>query len=482
MFSMIRCVQTMGRFGRRRHDSLDMLGMSQEDLCSHVLAIGGSGSGKTSVLKVLLVDIFRRYQRTGAIVAAVKPDEFENMRRIAELAGVSTRLVRLAPSTFTFNFLAWECGRPGGSPRTAAALLDDMNRLANKSGGNGDDQFWQNLFSKMSMFAITVCWLARRDKVNVEDVYKLVVSSPSSFEQVKDQKFRESSYCFAMLRQAESRLRSESEKRQLRQATEFFLMEAIQLGSKPRGATISQVSSVLGPFLQGDLYDIVCCDESTFSPEDPQRGQIVVVDFPTMIFGDGGRFIIALILKQVTTCSLARTNPRNVVLVIRDELPEIIGEASDEVSNFALARSTKTAFISGLQSVPTLQESLGGNQGEQAVHSIISNIANRIVLSTSCPKTAEMFSNAWGQFRDQFVSVSENKDYQEKTLLDMLSDDRLLFSVSEQLVPRVPPEALLRLRRGSKANNYLVDAYLSQAGRTYGRDGSPVKLVTFKQI
>lgn len=478
---MLRMIRSAARSARRR-DTLDMLGISQADLCSHVLAIGGSGSGKTSVMKVLLVDVLRRYKNTGSIVAAVKPDEMDNWRNIAQLAGVSNRLVRLAPKTFTYNFLAWECSRPGGSPRTAAALLDDMNRLSRRSSGSGDEQFWANLFSKTCMYAVTIGWLARREKVNVENIYKLIVSSPNSFQQIKDPKFRASSFCFQMLHEAESNLRNEKEKRQLTQATEFFLMEAVQLGTKTRGAATSQVCAVLGRFLEGDLYDIVCCDKSSFSPEDPQRGKLVVVDFPTMIHGEGGRFLIALILKQVTTCSLARVNPRNVVLVVRDEMPETVGDPSEEVSNYALARSTMTSFWSGVQSVPTLQEALGGHQGEQAVHSIISNHATRLVLSTSCPVTAEMFSNAWGEFRDQFVSVSENKDYQENTLLDMLSNDRLLFSVSEHLVPRVPTDALLRLRRGSKTNNCLVDAYLSQAGRTYGRDASPVKLVTFKQI
>lgn len=474
---------TLGIIRRRKRDSLDQLGLRPIDLCSHVLLMGGSGSGKTSVLKIMLVDIFRRGgDRIGALFAAVKADDWEMVQRVARLAGVSNRLVRLSKSTFTYNFLSWELNRkPGGSPQSASKLLDELNRLANKSTGSGDDAFWQNLFSKMSLFAITIAWLSKREQVNVEHVYKLIMSSPGTLDQVGSAKFQASSFCFQLLREAEASIRDDHERRLYTQAATFFTMEITQIGDRARGATLSQVSAVLGPFLHGDLYDIVCCDNSTFSPEDPCDGAIVVVDFPTMVWGDAGRFIVALITKQVTGFSLARRNPKCMTLIVRDELPAIIGEASHEAENFALARSTNTAFISGAQSTDTLQEALGGNQAENAVHSILANHATKIVLSCD-PRTAEMFSKAWGQFRDQFVSVSENKDHEETNILDMFSDDRLLFSVSEQLVPRCPPETFLSLRRGGKANRLCVDALLSQAGRTYGRNGSPFTLVTFKQI
>ena len=483
MIRLLLSFCTLGLVPWRRRDSLDMLDMSLTDICSHVLAIGGSGSGKTSVLKVWLVDVFRRGGKSvGAIVAAVKADEWDNMQAIAKRAGVTNRLVRLAPKTFTFNFLAWQLSQPGSTPQSAASLLNDLNRLSNKTSGGSDEQFWANLFNKTAVAAITICWLARKNRCTVETVYQLIVSSPSSFENLKNESYRERSFCFQLMREAEANLQTEDDRRQLRQAVSFFTQEALQLGDKARGAAISQVLAVLTPFLQGDLYDIVCCEEDTFSPEDPSRGKIVVIDFPTMVYGDGGRFIIALILKQVTQHSLSRRRPKTTTLVIRDELPEIVGDPAEEVSNMALARSTRTAFVSGVQSVPTLQESLGGSQGEQAVHSVISNYATKLVLSTACPKTAEMFSTAWGEARENFVSVSETKDHEDFNLLDFFTDDRLLFSLNQQLVPRCPPDAMLRLRRGGRGNRYRVDFFLCQAGRTYGANAYPFKLVTFKQI
>ncbi|MCD0458128.1 type IV secretion system DNA-binding domain-containing protein [Roseiconus lacunae] len=112
-------------FFRRKRDSLDMLGMLMEDVCSHVFAIGGTGSGKTSVLKILLRDILRRGgPNVGGIFAAVKPDEFSNIYGILSAANALDRLVHLRPGMFRYNFLAFELTQTAaGSPRTATNLL-----------------------------------------------------------------------------------------------------------------------------------------------------------------------------------------------------------------------------------------------------------------------------------------------------------------------------------------------------------------------
>ncbi|MEM8669444.1 MAG: TraM recognition domain-containing protein [Planctomycetota bacterium] len=459
--------------------------MSLDDICSHVFAIGGTGSGKTSVLKILLIDILRRGGNgVGGIFAAVKPDEYANIHRILAEAQALDRLIHLQPGRFTYNFLSFELTKTAaGSPRTATNLLQDLNKLLNRAGEDSGESFWANLFAKMCEYAIQICFLAKREKVTIEDVYQFIMTSPSTFKQAGSEEFKKKSFCFDLLRLAESNLDGSSEARQYKQAATFFLAEALQLGEKARGAAISQVSAVISPFLQSPLYETVCCAESDFSPLMAINGKCVAMDFPVMALGDGGRFLQTLITAQVTEAALARPKPTHMTLVVRDELQMITRDAAKEVADLSTARSQKLAFISGCQSIPTLQSAMGGNQAEQELHSVFSNYSIKLVLSTSCSRTAEYFSQAWGQCRDQFVSVAENKQEEELDLLNMLTgNDRLLFSVSEQLVPRCPPEAILSLRRGGRANRLLVDAFLSQAGRTYGPDQSPFKLVTFKQI
>lgn len=485
MASRFLNILTLGLL-RGKRDMLDLLGMSLEDVYSHLIAIGGSGSGKTSFLKVFLIDVLKRGgQECGCLWAAVKPDEFDNAKRVIEAAGAADRLVHLQPGNFTYNFLAYELSRPSGSPQTAADLLEDLNRLTNQSSNDGEAAFWQNLFRKVSVFAITICWLARRGKEGptVEDVYNLITSSPATYQQVASEEFRNRNPCFQLMEQAEAAIQSQAELRQFKQAATFFTAEAISLGDKVRSAATSNVSAVLAPFLHGDMYDTVCCESSSFSPLDAITGQCVVMDAPVMSHGQSGKFLQALLTKQVVQASLARKDSDYMTLIVRDELPVIVGDADEEVANMALARSTRTAFISGIQSIPTLQATMGGNQAEQHVHSILSNYASKVVLSTACPRTAEFFSNAWGNHRDHMVNVSEDKAEPEPfNLLDCLTNDHLTFSLNQQLVPRCPLEHFLSLKRGGMSNRLLVDFFLSQAGRLYGPAGYPFTRLTFKQI
>lgn len=468
-------------------DSLDKLGMSIEDACSHILAIGGTGSGKTSVLKILLIDILRRGGRNvGCLWAGVKPDEVENFKKIIAAAGAKDRMMILTPGLFTYNFLAHEMSV--GSPRTATQLLLDLNKIVSRSSGNSDESFWANLFEKMCSSAIAICWLAKRkgdgndSSLTIEDVYKLISSSPANYEQAGSDAFK-NSLCFQMLRLAERNIINDSDRRLYTQAATFFMAEAVSLGSKARGAAISQVSAVISPFLQSPLYETVACDESSFTPEMAITGSCVMMNASIMSCGIGGALFQSLLATQVTEAALRRATPTHMTLIVRDELQMLIGDANKEAMNLSVARSQKLSFVSGVQSIPTLQAAMGGNNAEQELHSLLANYSTKMILSNPCSKTNKYFSEAWGDSLQEFVSVSESKEEEPLDLLNMLTgNDRLLFSVSTQLTPRCPVDAFHSLRRGGKANRLCVDFFLTQAGRTYGPDYSPYKLVTFKQV
>ena len=386
----------------------------------------------------------------------------------------------LTPGSFTYNFLAYEMSV--GSSRTATQLLLDLNKIISRSTGNSDDSFWANLFEKMCSSAIEICWLAKGSKLTIEDAYQLIVSSPATFEQASSDSFQQS-FCFHMLRLAEQNIKNDAERRAYSQAATFFMNEAIGLGSKARGAAISQVSSVISPFLQSPLYETVVCESSSFTPEMAITGSCVMLNAPIMSCGIGGALFQSLVTTQVTEASLRRSRPTHMTLIVRDEIQMLIGNANKEAMNLSVARSQRTAFIAGCQSLPTLQAAMGGNNAEQELHSLLANYSTKLVLSNPCSKTNKYFSEAWGNSLQEFVSVSESKQEEELDLLNMLlGNDRLLFSVSTQLTPRCPVESFLSLRRGGPANKLLVDFFLSQSGRTYGSDHSPYKLVTFKQI
>lgn len=469
---------------RREQDTLDLLGMSLEDVSSHIFAIGGTGSGKTSVLKILLRDIIRRGGTSiGCLWCCVKPDEAVNASRVIEMAGASERLMHLTPGKFTYNFLAYELMRPNGSPTTVTQLLQDLNNLLNRSQGEHQESFWANLYAKLLESCITVAWLAKRSKVTIEDVYQLMVSLPATFDQVASPEFQRTSFAFTLLQQAEQGVRNPGEQRQFKLAASCLLSEVIQIGSKARSAAISENTAVLGPFLISPMYETVCTEHSTFSPEMPLDGVCVILDAPIMSHGSGGMLFQSLVTTQVTEAALRRVHPQTTTVIVRDELQMLMSNPAKEAMVQSVSRSQKLAFVSGCQTLPTLQSAMGGNQAEQELHSVFANYSTKLVLSNHCARTNEYFSQSWGQHREDFVSVSETKDEDKFDLLSfLLGNDRFLFSVSEQMAPRCPPERFLSLRRGGVPNKLLVDFFLSQAGRTYGPQGDPFTLKTLRQI
>ncbi|MEM8944778.1 MAG: TraM recognition domain-containing protein [Planctomycetota bacterium] len=469
---------------RRKRTIFHDMELDYPSIFEHLAIFGGSGSGKSSFLLVAAIAAFRLGgERLGCLWAAVKSEEKEAFFRVMKEAGALDRVIHLVPGSFAYNFLAWELMRKGGSYATAMELLVDMNRLTLRNGGGeGSDQFWENLFKMLGESAILLCWLARREKVTIEDVYNLVVSVPSSFDQAASEKFREQSFCWQMIEQAGRNLQSESERREYQQATNFVWKELVSLGSKAKGAAQSNLVSLLRMFLRSPIYESVCCQTNSFTPEMALSGHCVLMDAPVKVYGPVGVMLQNLIVGQTTTVGLQRHNPDYDTIIMRDEAPELIGSPHTEISNLALARSARISFWTLCQSIPNLQVAFG-NHAESGMLAYLTNHAIRVVLSTGCVKTAQFFSQFYGEVIEQMVSVSERQPEQEFNLLNtMLGDDGLSFSCSSQYRPRISPSDIFSLRRGGKVNRLCVDFLHSQAGRTYGPNASPVKFVTFKQI
>ncbi len=465
-------------FRSRRRDVLAELGMSIDDICSHVFAIGASGSGKTSILRILMTAILNH--GVGCIWCCVKADEAANAIQVIRGTKMRHRLRHLVPGKFTFNFLSYELEREGGTPSTAARLLRRLNEQMMRAGGDKEESFWSNLFFGFLQHGITIAWLAYRDKVNIEHLYQLVTSTPSSMQQAKSEAFRKSK-CFQMIQLAEKNIKNDGEQRAFQLAVGFLLRQQLELGSKARSAAVSQTVAVLSPFLLSPLFETVCADESSFIPEMVLGGDCAVLDFPILTHQQGGVMFQSLITIMVMEAALRRPNPENITAIVRDEAQMLIADPEFEAMVQAVARSHKLACISASQNLPLLQSAFGGDAAaQQLMLALFANYNTKLVLANNCNTTNDYFSSAWGQHREQFIGVSESQPEGKTDFMSMMfGEDQFLFSTNQQLVPRLTPDKFLSLRRGGKANRFLIDAYLTQGGRIFG--DSPFTRVTFSQ-
>jgi len=464
-----------------RHDVLGQLGMTLEDVASSVFLTGTTGSGKTSVMKILAYSVLNF--GVGCLWACAKASEAANAAAVIGATVMRDRVLRLVPGQFTFNFPYFEVTRPGGSPASLARLFVRLNEMLNRSKqGASSEGFWTNLFFNYMLFSVTLSWLAHRSSMTVATIADVLNSCPPSLEVVRSPDFVHGKF-YQLLKQAEANLTSASEKRWLEQLLAFFLDTQTTLGSRARGAAITQCQNVLSPFLLPPLYETVCAEKSTFTPDMPLDGICAILDAPILVYQEGGLLLQNLIVMMTQEAALRSTTRELYCAIVRDETQMLIADPSFDMMVQSVSRESKLCHFSATQSIPLLRSAFGGDAAaEQMVLAWLANYRTKFALANICNDTNTYYSTAFGQHKEQFISLNEHEPSGEQESLygTVFSGNCFRFGTSEQMHHRVPPDRFLSLRRGGPQNAYLIDAFMTMGGHTFD-NGLPFQLVTFSQ-
>jgi len=464
---------------------LDRLGISADVLAAGIFLTGAIGAGKTSVIRIIERAILNQFL-PGLVHCCVKQDEAENAEEIIHGSVMKDRCIRLTPGHFKYNFVSYELfGREGGSPETLARLFQRLNDILQRSTNNNEEGFWKNLFYDYILHASTVAAYAFREQVTVEHIHDCIVHSPPSIAAMAEANFKQTNRCYLMLKQAEARLQNETEARNLAQASEFFQVKAVNLGERARGAGLQQCTSVLRPFLRSPLYETVCCEHSSWTPDAPLNQYCCIVDAPVLVYQDGGRFINLLIAIMTMEAALRRRNPKTYVVISRDEYHQV-ADAEFDVMAQSISRSQKLACISAVQNLPLLQSALGGDQkAEQDMRALIGNFATKFMLQNICNFTNEYFAELFGRKKQLFSSFSEkaeNPNQSEGGLEgSIFGQGGFHHSQNEQLDYVLHPQSFVSLARGGPDYGFQIQCFQSSAGRTYSETGESFRGITFSQ-
>lgn len=469
-------------FGSTEHEPdavLHNLGLTAHDLSRHFFFCGETGSGKTSVIRILL-SAYLWLECPGALHCCVKKDEAEWICALVRSTPMADRLLHLVPGQFTFNVAGYELQRPGGSPESLTRLLQRLNEQRNRSTGNdGEKSFWQNLFFDFMHYGITVNWLAHGPKVTLEHIHHFIASSPSSIADVQSKEFATSGF-MKTLNLAEKNVRTAGQVRALDRAAEFFLKTQTALGSKARAAGVQECSSILGPFLLSPFYETFCAEESSFTPDLPLDQYYAVMDMPVLVHGPPAQVAQNLLTMMTIEAALRQSDPEYYTIIVRDEFQLLAGDPLYETLAHSVARSHGLSFWSAVQNLPLLTSSFGGDaRAEMQMKSLIANYATKFVLANSCMDvTNRFFSTMFGQHKEQFHSFNEQGHQEPSHMAEaLLGRNSFQFGSSTSYADRVHPDDFMHLRRGGPPH-YLIDAYM--AGRVF-ENGLPFKLVTFQQ-
>lgn len=451
---------------------------------------GATGSGKTSGSGRALATSFLR-QGFGGLILTAKPGDRDMWKSLCLAAGRNHDVLVFSPETAQrFNFLNFELTRPGrggGITENLVALFSTVLEVAERgaSGSSGRDQdgYWKLAVRQLVRNDIDLLSMAT-DSVSVPDLYRIVISAPTSREQLRSAEWRENSFCMTCLKQAEKREKSESRARDFEIVADYFLVEFPALSDKTRSVIVSTFTSMVDVLNRGVLRELFC-GTTNVTPAMVEDGAIIIVDLPVKEFGEVGQFALTL-WKTCFQRSIERRDiersPRPVFL-FADEAHHIV-TSYDQLFQ-TTCRSARVATCYLTQNVSNLHAALGGGEkGRAEAASLLGNLNTRIFHCNSETHTNEWASSLIGRTRQAFAtgSTSHSPDEQVSALFglpSMAGSSSAGFNESYEF--EVQPRAFTQLRTGGPENDWQVDGIVFQNGKTFRASGTNWLKVTFPQ-
>lgn len=447
------------------------------DSFCHCLALGKTGSGKTSgpitaIMKGLLS------QGVGGLWLCVKSDAADDIEKIAGAVGREDdlRFFGRDPS-LCFNPIQFEAAHGvGGETVSVVELINDLMATINPNAAG--EAFWQNARAELLKSAIDLLRIADRE-VNLENILELTASAPDENTKHESEEWR-TSYCAEVLNAAKSNAEASGRERDFRLCERYFTKTLKKMGEKTRGSVISDLTGLVDSLMRGEAGRLLSSG-TTISPADLADGKIIVIDFPILKYGVAGRLVNCAwkycVQKYFQKIAGERRNDpfARPVVVACDEVQMCF--LPSDVWALAVLRSAKVGVVMATQNIPNLYYTLG-RDSEHAVNSALGNVGTFFMASNTSTVTAKWVGDVLGEKRVTLTNSSSTDSY--KNALDPIASISHNRGISETFRPNVIQQDFLTLKTGGPENDYIVEAICVQAGREW-KDGELWKKLAFDQ-
>lgn len=464
-----------------------------------VQIFGGIGSGKTSGSGRLLATKYLS-NGFGGLVLTAKPDEKQLWEEYCRITNRTNDLIVVEPGGKEFfNFLEYESSteenRKSITENIVQVLRTVIQASEEKSGGKSDDPFWETALDMLLFNTIDLCSLAY-GKVSVQKMYDIVLSAPKrgktndgeekadffseAFNAAQNNINRKIDALILSLDVASRNkmqddfeniiLEAVPEAMVLKSIDQFFIEHYRNLSEKTRSIIDFSFLGFLFRLLKEPVHSLLCSRPSTFSPEDCLKGKIILLNLPVKLYHKVGRDF-QITFKYVWQRAMERRD------ISMNDRPVFLW--ADEAQNFlhaydaeyqATARSSRIATVYISQNLPNYHANMGGIKSDYRVKSFLGTLATQIFHTNSDIETNRYASEMIGEGYTEDLTSSF-------TVSGKFSSSR---SQGYKLERMVRPEEFMRLKTGSPANNYLVEAYMYTQGKSF-TDGLNHKKVTFNQ-
>lgn len=463
---------------------------SWRQACEGFLITGQTGSGKTSGSgKQIACSMLRA--GWGGLVLVAKPGELDTWKTYLDRCGRSDDLIVFdASATHRFNFLDFEMSRPGPGGgittnvvETLCTILEVADRSANTDGGNGE-QYWVRSSRQLIRNIVDLLALAK-GRISVSDCYRLVISAPTSLEQLASDSWKEQSECFRWLTEADKRMKSPREQHDFQIVTDYWCSEFVQLSDKTRSIIVSMFTSMIDVLHRGVLRELFSTD-TTVTPLDVEAGKIIIIQLPVKEFGETG-VIAQIIWKHIFQRAIERrdiTEHTRPVFLWADEAQHFL--TNYDASFATTCRSARVSMVYLTQNFNNIIAAMGGSEkGRAEAESLASNLNTKVFHANADTVTNEWASGLIGKTLQIFANGSSQQQDDPQTLLSLAGLDRETTDSagwSESYELEIQPSTFSSARRtGGPGNKYMVDAIVLQSGRVFKSNGRTWMPVRFDQ-
>jgi len=442
-----------------------------------VQVFGGTGSGKTSSAKIFAMAFLETGY--GGLVLTVKPEETQQWQEWAKEAGREDDVITINPSCpYFFDFLEYEASRQDGSDtQTTVSLLMLIVEIANGGSVKGREPYFELALRQMQTNAIDLLKCAG-EKVTIENMYRLVVTAPTSISKMGSTEFREKSYCFNCLNKASDNYDKTTEKGILHFedfdiAFLYWTNEFPNLSEKTRSIIVSMFTTTADAFIRGNLKKLFITDNNKqpAPPDLARKGAIIILDLPVKKRDNVGR-IGQAVYKLMFQKAMERTpytDKSRPVFIWSDENQFFINSYDLEFQQTARSAGVATFYLT--QNIPNYHVNLG-DKGEVKANSLLGNLSTKIFLAQ--PDTA---TNEWAA---KLIGESWQMQSSSSTSFDPDKEASMSANISEHKRHIIEPIEFTQLLRGGTKNNYIVSAIIHQIGRTWST-GDNFLLTYFRQ-
>jgi type IV secretory pathway TraG/TraD family ATPase VirD4 len=427
-----------------------------------ILAIGGTGSGKTSTMSHLMEALMRcNGGNSGMVLLCDSSEDYEQIADLARAVGRESDLRRFCPgSYFRFNWLDYLIKSPGGCTTASQFMQDVIDFSSRMQSQNTQEPFFPTMAGRAISAAIKLIHKST-GTCSVTDGYEFLTSMPTTKDESKSKEFWDS-HCGRTLLEVD-KLPPDPD---VQQAADFVLSEFVRLGDRTQGSVSAVALSTLSKFLHSHVRELLT-GTTNLSPQDALEGRIVVIDLPILKYREIGQQI-GLIWKLLTQRAALAREPnerlQDVVLWIDEAQLSIVPNIDANVA--ATARKHKLIQVYITQSLNLLTSVLKSQEDALAW---IGNLSTKFIFANSDKSTNDYFSALFG-YGKELLGTGGIQTQPYDLVADLIGHGpQGTYSFSESYQPLVRPEFFASgdMRKGGSESDYFVDFFVHQTGRRF---------------